>query len=407
MTVSQRSWRVLPVLFLTLLTAAQTAVAVPQPNALPLDQWQRHVIDGERPWRALFITAADLNSDGHSDIVTGGWWYQNPGTASGDWPRHTIGSPLNNMATVHDFNNDGAPDILGTNHTTTYKNFEAKPVPFYWAQNDGSGNFTVRSNISSASGNFLQGVTVAQFASGDPWQVLLSWQYDAAGIQTLTIPNQPTSNNWAWQSLYPLGQGEAVTAGNIDRSGGLDLLLGTRWLRNDGSGWSNHILHDSNKEVDRSLLADMNGNGRLDAVVGYQGESILAKLAWYEQGHSATALWTEHTIDTIIGPMSLDVADMDGDGDLDVVVGEHNVDHPEQARLLIYENLDGQGTSWQQHTLFTGDEHHDGTQVVDIDQDGDLDIISIGWSHSRVLLYENTAVTLNNRVYLPTITINN
>jgi len=30
--------------------------------------------------------------------------------------------------------------------------------------------------------------------------------------------------------------------------------------------------------------------------------------------------------------------------------------------------------------------------VVDIDGDGDLDIISIGWSHDRVLLYENRAV---------------
>jgi hypothetical protein len=29
---------------------------------------------------------------------------------------------------------------------------------------------------------------------------------------------------------------------------------------------------------------------------------------------------------------------------------------------------------------------------VDIDKDGDLDIISIGWSHNRVLLYENKAI---------------
>lgn len=36
-----------------------------------------------------------------------------------------------------------------------------------------------------------------------------------------------------------------------------------------------------------------------------------------------------------------------------------------------------------------GDEHHDGAIVTDIDDDGDLDIISIGWSHGRVLLYEN------------------
>jgi hypothetical protein len=40
----------------------------------------------------------------------------------------------------------------------------------------------------------------------------------------------------------------------------------------------------------------------------------------------------------------------------------------------------------------TGDEHHDGAVLVDIDGDGDLDIISIGWAHGRVLLYENKAI---------------
>jgi len=34
-------------------------------------------------------------------------------------------------------------------------------------------------------------------------------------------------------------------------------------------------------------------------------------------------------------------------------------------------------------------EHHDGAVLADIDDDGDLDILSIGWSHGRVLLYEN------------------
>jgi hypothetical protein len=42
--------------------------------------------------------------------------------------------------------------------------------------------------------------------------------------------------------------------------------------------------------------------------------------------------------------------------------------------------------------VYTGDEHHDGAQVVDIDGDGDLDILSIGYIQNRVLLYENKAL---------------
>lgn len=39
--------------------------------------------------------------------------------------------------------------------------------------------------------------------------------------------------------------------------------------------------------------------------------------------------------------------------------------------------------------IHAGDEHHDGAVVVDLDFDGDLDILSIGWGHGKVLWYEN------------------
>ena len=94
---------------------------------------------------------------------------------------------------------------------------------------------------------------------------------------------------------------------------------------------------------------------------------------------------------SVVGPMSLDVLDMDADGDRDVVVGEHNLAAPANARLLVFENVDGRGASWARHLVYTGDEHHDGARAADMDGDGDVDILSIGWGHGRVLLYENRA----------------
>ena len=94
---------------------------------------------------------------------------------------------------------------------------------------------------------------------------------------------------------------------------------------------------------------------------------------------------------TVVGPMSLDVADFDGDGDLDVVVGEHNLADPASARLLLFLNDDGRGGRWTTKVLATGDEHHDGALAVDIDGDGDIDVVSIGWGHPRVTWYENPA----------------
>jgi hypothetical protein len=362
----------------------------------PLDRWQRHVIDSARPWQAIFITSADMDGDVHKDLIAGGWWYKNPGSSGDTWTRNTIGSPLNNMAAVYDFDGDGDMDVLGTQG----KGSESNPN-FVWARNDGSGAFTIFDNIESGDGDFLQGVAVERFQGSGPLEVALSWHAAGRGVQRLTVPSDPSSGTWARDQISPTSQDEALSAGDIDRDGDSDLLLGTKWLRNDGTSWSEYTLNATSGAPDRNRLADINGDGRLDAVVGFETPD---ELVWYEQGSSATSTWTEHVIANVIGPMSLDVADMDKDGDLDVVVGEHNLSDPSSAKLYIFENDDGQGTSWTEHMLYTGDEHHDGTQVVDIDGDGDLDIISIGWTHDRVLLYENKANSgVWPRIWLPLV----
>ena len=61
-----------------------------------------------------------------------------------------------------------------------------------------------------------------------------------------------------------------------------------------------------------------------------------------------------------------DVADMDRDGDVDVILGQHNLADTAASELLIFENTGG---GWQRHSIHKGDEHHDGSQVVDIDND--------------------------------------
>jgi len=358
-----------------------------------LDQWQRHVADQNRPWRAMFITAGDLNGDNRKDIISGGWWYQNPGSLGGAWARKTIGVPLHNMATVYDFDGDGDLDILGTAGQGSTPN-----ATLVWARNNGVGEFTILNNIARATGDFLQGVTVERFLSNGALEVALSWHDATKGVQMLTLPANPSTGVWSWRQISAISQGEALNAGDIDRDGDRDLMLGTKWLRNNGgspSTWQAFTLNNNSKKPDRNYLVDMNQDGRLDVVVGYEAVSKAGKLVWYEQPASATALWTEHIVATVIGPMSLDVKDLDGDGDFDLVVGEHNLTNPGNATLHLFVNVDGQGGRWTQLRVYTGDEHHNGAQTTDIDNDGDLDIISIGWSHNQVLIYENRATACN------------
>jgi hypothetical protein len=351
-------------------------------RSAPLDQWERHVIDPDKGERSIFIAAGDLDADGRQDIITGSWWYRNPGSPGGSWERRSIGEPLANMAAVYDFDQDGDLDILGTEGKGSKAN--AKLV---WARNDGAGSFDVIDNIESGDGDFLQGVAVGHFRA-EALQVALSWHAAGKGIQMLTVPAEPSTGQWTIERIQDVSQDEALSVGDIDRSGAPDLLLGTKWLRRDGGAWHEETL-GLESLPDRNRLIDMNGDGRLDAVVGFEATSKPGEVVWYEQPEVGTGLWRKHVIATVIGPMSLDVGDLDHDGDVDAVVGEHNLADPSHAKLYVFENRDGRGEDWIAHVVSQGDEHHDGAVLVDIDGDQDLDILSIGWSHNRVLLFEN------------------
>ncbi|MCI0539464.1 MAG: VCBS repeat-containing protein, partial [Verrucomicrobiales bacterium] len=115
-------------------------------QALPLDRWRRHVIDEANPWPAAFVGAVDLDGDGKPDVVAGGSWYRNPGSAYGKWERLAVGEPFNNFAGAFDLNGDGDIDLFGT----AWKGKGASSQ-LVWARNHG-GRFTVRTNIARPDG---------------------------------------------------------------------------------------------------------------------------------------------------------------------------------------------------------------------------------------------------------------
>ena len=346
--------------------------------------WRRHEVDSTRPGKATFIHSADLDGDGQVDLAAGAFWYRNPGWPSGRWERHPFGEPANDVVLLADLDWDDDVDALATRWRE-----DSEDRGFVFAENDGRGRFKLRTDLPAGAGDFLQGVALGRFTTPAQQQVALSWHEAAKGIELLTVPAKPGTQSWHLQRIFPLSQDEALSAGHIDDDGQLDLLLGTAWLRNDGSAWHALAIDPDQPKPDRNRLADINGDGRLDAIVGFEAISQPGDVVWYEQGARSDQAWLKHPVGSIIGPMSLDVADFDADGDPDIVAGEHNLRNPATARLVLFENEDGKGARWTQHVLSTGDEHHDGAIGADMDGDGDYDVASIGWSHGKVLLYEN------------------
>ena len=353
-------------------------LSCPQPTP-----WRRHVLDDELPWTAVFVTAADIDQDGLQDVLAGAWWYRNPGHMQGQWRRRPIARGFGQIAAVLDHDRDGKPDAIGTNADEGVYGGR-----LLWARNLGGAAFDAPKLVAETEGDFLQGVAIGDFDGSKRTQIALSWHGAGMGVQGLTAAADD-AGPWQIETLSPVSQDEALSAGDIDRDGDLDLLLGTIWLENGDGSWTAHELDAGADKPDRNRLADVNGDGRLDAVVGFEALSVSGDLVVYEQPADPTQKWDRRVIASLTGPMSLDVIDLDQDGDLDVLVGEHNMEEPEQAGIFWFSNADGRGNQWERHLIYRGDEHHDGAQAVDLDNDGDLDVVSIGWGHNKVVVYEN------------------
>ena len=144
--------------------------------------------------------------------------------------------------------------------------------------------------------------------------------------------------------------------------------------------------------ADRIEIADLNGDGKADIAVSeemWPGLEPLANIfVFFNPGKSSGAEWKRNKLFTGFSVNNLDAADIDNDGDIDLVSCEHK---GKEFRLLLFEN-DGKG-NFKMSVPDKGHESHLGTQLADLDSDGDLDIVSIAWDNYKFLhVWRNDAI---------------
>lgn len=204
-----------------------------------------------------------------------------------------------------------------------------------------------------------------------------------------------------------------VALADFDSDGDLDVaasswLLGNQfaWFENDGSPekgeWQKHLIEIDVAETRTMRAADFDGDGDADLLgTGRQSNEVI----WYENRMAGKSVaWKKHLIDSSSKcPAHGNPADMDGDGDLDVVMalgffyrpgsGDKAASERRDDNQIVWYENNGQPAKgpWKKHVI--GPKFDDAFEAVagDLDGDGDIDVAATSWRNpGRLAWFENS-----------------
>lgn len=335
---------------------------------------------GNNANRPFNIKPADFNNDGRVDIlavIANGRdlvWYENKGNGQFS-SRQLIATRGDGFTSLQrkDLDGDGDEDIISA---------EYGGENLFWFENDGAGNFEEEQLIATVSRR-ASVITVADLDSDGDLDVVagdnatnmpLGW-YENDGNQEFTL--QSISNSASTNTLLAV---------DIDLDNDIDLVTDGNsrssvfiWENDGSANYVKKIFYshtNGNRFKIIPQIRDLENDGDLDIVSVEGNDDLIVTLV--NDGTGAFLADTARVSNPI---HSLHFSDIDSDGDLDFLATRKN-----SSQLTWYQS-EGNVIRTEGNVLepFSKIEYSNSLRAVDIDTDGDLDLVAIGTTKNTTI----------------------
>jgi len=356
--------------------------------------WTVHVVQDTLA-NPIELAVGDIDGDGDPDLASQLYhgaeivWFENDDPVS-NWVQHSVGShDFPYRIALDDIDGDGDADLATASAVSNSQ--------LIWWDNLAGDGSSWTGNVVDDSTQSLQDIVIEDLDRDGDVDLVVA----AMGINRLQIyENRSSASSGVlpvelFANSFPLlPEISDLDAADIDGDGDLDLAIverdntvpigRVRWLENLGTTSSGelslsgreYVLTDTLRSLEQVVVGDVNQDGIPDLMASYfVNVAVHAALCL----GSGSPTWACSDVISLAGQIvkldALELVDIDRDGDLDLL---STVSDGLANDTIVWFEQDGDPTlsaSWIRRDIGIGGETEPTLSAVDLDGDGDLDVV--------------------------------